>query len=1342
MNASYAYALGYTGRGVKLGAVDSGVYADHPEFKGGRIHPVDIAGTYSSDGYRYEQRSLDSDSTDRGWQVTADPVPESRFTAGTRFSTPGRYDGRINDPHGTHVSGTIAANRDGTGMHGVAFDADLFVANSGGTDASLYGSMADYAYFLEAYGRVAAAGARAINTSWGSAPAADDYATLAGLTKAYQGFFGHKTHLDAMAEVSQRTGTLQVIAAGNDGTPNPDLRNALPYFRPEVEPFWITVGASRRAGNGRPTDVEIASFSDRAGIAKYWTVFAPGEAIISTVPPARDGDAWEDERSGWGITAPDQAYTTVSGTSMAAPHATGALGVVMQRYAYLDNQGARTVLLTTAQHRDAVQGTPDDTTELARDDAPNAVWGWGAIDLRAAMNGPGQFLGAFTATLGKGVSDTWYNTITEDALIQRKREDAAEQAAWRQTLVQKGWDKAPPGAAASLDDRVAYAVGTARAEAAASRIYQGSLVKGGEGSLTLAGADSTYSGGTLLNGGTLELAARGAAGTGAISFGRGAQTLKVDQAALGAGAGHDLGNLLAGFAADGDVIDVCGIGSNAVARFDYPSDTLRLTDAAGGTCYATLHLTGDFGGKRFTASSDGAGGTKVALSVPVATVRTRAPGEGAAWDELARTWDSAEYQADWGLAAMHADAAYALGYTGRGVKLGEVDSGIYADHPEFKGGRIHPVEVKGTYRDDGYFYENAYWIWNGGWRQVSGGPVESSVYKAGQPFDTPGTYDGKINDPHGTHVGGSIAASRDGTGMHGVAFDADLYVANTGSTDGTVCGPNRDYAYFKAAYGNLAAAGARVINSSWGQEGPGTDFSTLSGLMAAYTAYAAKPSWLDAMEEVVQQYGEIHTWWAGNDSGTSPIVPASLPYFRPEIERNWVAVGAQGSQDSPPDPDQPAWFSNLAGVAKYWTVFAPGNAIISTVPPARDGDAWEDERSAWHVTAPDQAYTTVGGTSMSTPHATGALGVVMQRYAYLDNQGARDVLLTTARHLDAVRGTPDDTTGLARDDAPNAVWGWGAIDLRAAMNGPGQFLGAFTATLGKGGSDTWYNTVTEDALIQRKREDAAEQAAWRATLAQKGWDKAPPGATASLDDRVAYAVGTARAEAAASRVYQGSLVKGGEGSLTLAGADSTYSGGTLLNGGTLELAARGAAGTGAISFGRGAQTLRIDREALGASGGHALANTLAGFGGDGDVIDVCGIGSNAVALFDYHTDTLRLIDPTSATCGATLHFTGDYTGTAFITGSDGSGGTTVSLIDPMARSWGRPAWCPAGHGIDPHAADLLLGGETWDGLPGVHDGAVPGWDEEGAGLLADWAAPAHHGRGFSGPVAGLPWSGL
>ena len=41
INASTAYAEGYTGKGVLIGVVDSGALLSHPDLKGGRIFPGD-----------------------------------------------------------------------------------------------------------------------------------------------------------------------------------------------------------------------------------------------------------------------------------------------------------------------------------------------------------------------------------------------------------------------------------------------------------------------------------------------------------------------------------------------------------------------------------------------------------------------------------------------------------------------------------------------------------------------------------------------------------------------------------------------------------------------------------------------------------------------------------------------------------------------------------------------------------------------------------------------------------------------------------------------------------------------------------------------------------------------------------------------------------------------------------------------------------------------------------------------------------------------------------------------------------------------------------------------------
>jgi subtilase-type serine protease len=103
----------------------------------------------------------------------------------------------------------------------------------------------------------------------------------------------------------------------------------------------------------------------------------------------------------------------------------------------------------------------------------------------------------------------------------------------------------------------------------------------------------------------------------------------------------------------------------------------------------------------------------------------------------AASWRSAEFLRDWGLERMQADQAYAAGITGKGVKIGALDSGFAADHPEFATDRYHPVLASGSYVD-------------------------------GTLFNVDGTLNPN-NDSHGTHVVGTMGASRDGGGMHGVA---------------------------------------------------------------------------------------------------------------------------------------------------------------------------------------------------------------------------------------------------------------------------------------------------------------------------------------------------------------------------------------------------------------------------------------------------------------------------------------------------------------------------------------------------------------------------------------------
>lgn len=259
----------------------------------------------------------------------------------------------------------------------------------------------------------------------------------------------------------------------------------------------------------------------------------------------------------------------------------------------------------------------------------------------------------------------------------------------------------------------------------------------------------------------------------------------------------------------------------------------------------------------------------------------------------------------------------------------------------------------------------------------------SGTYVDGTPFSVSGAMNGN-NDSHGTHVGGTLGASRDGVGMHGVAYAAQVYVANTNQNDSFLFGPTPDPNYFKAAYQALADAGVRAISNSWGSQPKDVSYETLDGLHAAYAQHYGRSTWLDAAAGVSRQ-GVINVFSAGN----SGYANASVRSACPTSSRTWKATGW-------PCPASTRTASyNRCGIAKYWCITTPGRLINSTMPGG--------------------GYANKSGTSMAAPHATGALALVMRRYPYLNNEQALQVLLTTATQLDGTpTGAPTDTVGLGR----------------------------------------------------------------------------------------------------------------------------------------------------------------------------------------------------------------------------------------------------------------------------------------------------------------------------------------
>lgn len=593
------------------------------------------------------------------------------------------------------------------------------------------------------------------------------------------------------------------------------------------------------------------------------------------------------------------------------------------------------------------------------------------------------------------------------------------------------------------------------------------------------------------------------------------------------------------------------------------------------------------------------------------------------FNEAVASWESEEYKSDWGLTAMNASTAYGLGFRGQGVKVAVMDSGaLLQKHSDLAGDRFTGTHVTGQYGSSGNRYPQS--VWNGG---------EGQPYEKGEAFDVTGEWMQGVNDSHGTHVTGTVGGNRDGNVFHGVAWESDIVVGNTGATDSNNYGPFQDYDFFYAGWKALAddlnasngAERGGVINNSWGtnirimalqqlvkndkgelvwktvtkdgqsiiqkpgqalpdgdndpeKEGayrwaPVEHIPTNSVQQAEYEyflsnkMYAGKyegtdhegKSFVDAAWDAVKGTKVVQIFTTGNRNSANPFYRPLYPYFNPEAEQNWIAVGGLTQAGTTADGKQKykLWDTvNEAGLGKWWTVVAPGTNISSSIVN-NDG-------------TPGYSNT-YSGTSMAAPHVAGAMGVLMSRYQDMDAIQVRDVMFTTATHKNPdgsiMEGWNNADGSEVLDGQVSDRMGWGMPDLNKGMYGPGQFLGKFDYNMANTPLDVWTNDVTQVALDQRYAEDMKWKADYEKNLAADdfvlGEDWVLGNGTDDEYDhfvdkedakewrKAYYEKRLAAIEAKIKNgEYDGSLVKRGEGTLVMTG-NNTYRGGTTVEGGTL-----------------------------------------------------------------------------------------------------------------------------------------------------------------------------------------------
>ena len=371
-----------------------------------------------------------------------------------------------------------------------------------------------------------------------------------------------------------------------------------------------------------------------------------------------------------------------------------------------------------------------------------------------------------------------------------------------------------------------------------------------------------------------------------------------------------------------------------------------------------------------------------------------------------------EMNQQYGLVTTKAYAAYDRGYTGDGIKVAVFDGGFDTGHTDLDANLI-----TGYDEEDDNNTPNA----------------DSHTAVVGG---------------HGTHVAGIIAAEKNNSGMHGIAYNASIMPVKIFTDSGSMLSDISNSVAYAVDNGAIA------LNNSWGT----SDFTssatcTINGYVnqrcygyipgtssSGFNGTSERTEWDDvATANAVAVFaagnhgnnsatGEIKFYSSTSISSTfigsySPQVvkdaglisytnrssyEARFGLIDSDISENWLNVVAVDKNNTI------ASFSNGCGDTKSYCIAAPGVEINSTLPTDLDSDG----------------FGTISGTSMAAPHVSAAVAILKEEFPNLTGAQIVDLLLSSATDLGA--GGTDE------------VYGVGLLNLDAATQSSGTMNIAMT----------------------------------------------------------------------------------------------------------------------------------------------------------------------------------------------------------------------------------------------------------------------------------------------------------
>lgn len=289
-DAEEAWSLGFTGsNSVYIGVIDEGVQHTHPDLAANMwVNPYDVVDGIDNDGNGY------IDDTN-GW----DFYNRDRTV----------YDSGDGDAHGTHVSGTIGGRGgNGAGVVGVNWNVSIistkFLGPTGGYTSDAVSAINYLRDLKTRHGLNIVAS----NNSWGGG--------------------GYSSALHTAILRAAKQGILFVAAAGNASSNNDTTANY-------PSNYTTLQGTSVEGPASYEAVIAVAAINSTGGLASFSNygattvdIGAPGVSILSTVPT--------------------NSYASYNGTSMAAPHVSGAVALYASAFPSATAQQIRSALLANA----------------------------------------------------------------------------------------------------------------------------------------------------------------------------------------------------------------------------------------------------------------------------------------------------------------------------------------------------------------------------------------------------------------------------------------------------------------------------------------------------------------------------------------------------------------------------------------------------------------------------------------------------------------------------------------------------------------------------------------------------------------------------------------------------------------------------------------------------------------------------------------------------------------------------------------------------------------------------------------------------------------------------------